>query len=835
MKFLVISNLFPPAFLGGYEIGASWICAELKRQGHEIMIWTASCAVDGRQDGFRLLPQPQDDQYRWLPSGPTFYGLDVVGGLILRNNGPDFEPVREVLRDYFRSYPKRRLERRQLIEAFAPDQILVFNPACILDPVFAELACLPSLAAVPTVALVSDDWPLKWHQNHPLVYLWREWHRLSLHEGLGAGQLEALLRELGDWLSAQGLFEFNLSPVYTHACYTSAYLRDKCQPTLLHGVPTHVIHWGLPEVDAYPRHQLAAENDRPLRLAYCGQIQPHKGLIRVLQAMTHTRRACSLVVVGDDTTDYARFCRAYILEKGLGGRVWFTGKLPADEVAPLLAKQGDLLLLPSLRGGTDGFEEPFSIVLLQGMAMGMAVAASRSGGSVEAFVEHESGVFIDPDQPESMARLIDELDENRALVSQLGQSGRKRVEEEFTIQVMVERLIGLMQKPPGRSPTVLYAVRNATIDPANSGCVRVTRRLGRLLEQRATTTFATWPAGGGRLHQLRADQAEVLSRFNGPRNGPGLQPGEEVFARPSLSARHRGTWLLLPEIMPAEDCLALVDYARRHDLRCAAIFYDSIALLQPDFCSEEIRGNHAAYMRALARCDLVIPISHFSEDCLSDFWKETGTKPAQLATVLLPGEFSGDRLATGEVCPHDNQVRILCVSTLEPRKNHLRLLAAFRMLSDLCPGIRFQLDLVGNSYAGAMEITEAIQAAAAQDDRIKWWRVVDDQKLHQLYADAHFTIYPSLIEGFGLPILESIWHERPCICSDAGVMSELAQGGGCLATNVRDERCLAQAMAMIANDEGFRRRLTQEAASRPLKTWEQYANEVLDRLNEFSP
>lgn len=835
MKILVISNLFPPAFLGGYEIGASWICGELRRRGHELMLWTGSQVADGQPSGHRILTQPRNEEYHWLPSGPTFYGLDVIGGLLLNGYDRSYDPVRELLREFIDTYPDKRAERRRLIEEFQPDQVLVFNPACILDPVFAELSCIPFLQTKPRVALVSDDWPLHWHANHPLVFLWRHWHRLRQHPPEHLGRGDRLLRALGDCLAASGAFEFGTAADYTHAAFTSTRLLEKCRPGTLHGVPTRVIHWGLPDIESYPVHPAGSDVSRPLRLAYCGQIKAHKGLIRILQAMRLTRRACSLIVIGDNSTDYARFCAAYARESGLSARVDFTGKIPAAAVVPRLAAEADLLLLPSLNGGPEGFEEPFSIVLLQGMAAGLAVAASPFGGSAEAFVEGRSGRFFDPDEPADLAQLIDELDTDRAQLTRLGTAARQHAIQHYSMEQMVDALLDFAAAPGGISPRLLYAVRNATLDPANSGCVRVTRRLGRLIERRAPVTFVSWTEESCLLQQLSSDQAEMLGRFNGPRHSLGLMPAQHFASSDFLSRRHAHGWVVLPEIMAADELSRVIAHARQEGMRTAAIFYDAIALLHPEFCNEEIRTNHAAYMRALAVCDLVIPISRFSEECLLRFWRETETLPTRVHTVLLPGEFSGARLTTGIAPASTGVVRLLCVSTLEPRKNHRRLLAAMRHLPSLCPELRFELNLVGNAYAGALDIAHEVEAAAADDDRIVWWRVVDDQCLRELYTSVHFTIYPSLIEGFGLPILESLWHERPCICSDQGVMMELAQEGGCLATNVRDELCLAQAIAMLGTDQALRERLTREAANRALKTWDQYSDEILECLHRFQP
>jgi glycosyltransferase involved in cell wall biosynthesis len=48
------------------------------------------------------------------------------------------------------------------------------------------------------------------------------------------------------------------------------------------------------------------------------------------------------------------------------------------------------------------------------------------------------------------------------------------------------------------------------------------------------------------------------------------------------------------------------------------------------------------------------------------------------------------------------------------------------------------------------------------------------------YRDCDFTVYPSLVKGFGLPIVESLWNCRPCICANFGEMAEIAKEGVCL-------------------------------------------------------
>ncbi len=110
---------------------------------------------------------------------------------------------------------------------------------------------------------------------------------------------------------------------------------------------------------------------------------------------------------------------------------------------------------------------------------------------------------------------------------------------------------------------------------------------------------------------------------------------------------------------------------------------------------------------------------------------------------------------------------------------------------------------------------------------VHWHEKVEHSFLRQLFAACDFTVYPSLVEGFGLPVIESLWFGRPCICANFGVMAENAAGGGCLTTDVRDPKALAEAMLRLAGSPELRRKLVAEAVSRPLKSWAEYAEEVI--------
>jgi glycosyltransferase involved in cell wall biosynthesis len=279
-------------------------------------------------------------------------------------------------------------------------------------------------------------------------------------------------------------------------------------------------------------------------------------------------------------------------------------------------------------------------------------------------------------------------------------------------------------------------------------------------------------------------------------------------------------WMLMPELMDAEIMGGMFAWSRRHRLRSAVIFHDAIPWLRPDL-TERDGERHARYMAKLADADLVIAVSHYSEQCLRDFWNERGITGTRLTTCLLPAEIPGQPRVRDIKKRGDGPARILCTSTLEPRKNHRALVGAFALAN-----IDAELHLAGGKFDAAPEIAEFVADTARRDPRIRWHGSLPREKVRRLYEECDFTVYPSFLEGFGLPVVESLWFARPCICASFGVMAENAADGGCLAVDVNDISQLADAITRLAHDVSLREKLAREAVSRPLRTWRDYSREV---------
>jgi glycosyltransferase involved in cell wall biosynthesis len=321
-----------------------------------------------------------------------------------------------------------------------------------------------------------------------------------------------------------------------------------------------------------------------------------------------------------------------------------------------------------------------------------------------------------------------------------------------------------------------------------------------------------------------------LARFGGPNLTAGREAGTALHLASAAAGRVDKTWLLLPEVphagRPEPPNLAVVlDYARFHGLRTAAVFYDLIPLRQPGY--EEMARAHELYARALAAADLVLAISAYSARDLERWWAEEHHDPARLPRVLalpLPEEIRGLPRVTDPVPLPERPVRFIAVGTVEPRKNQVEVIRAFARLRGRRPDLELFLDIVGGVHHSVADVVDRL---TADEERIRLHEYVSDGEMHSLVAASHATVFTSLYEGFGLPIAESLWRGKPCLCSDHGSIREIAVGGGCLMVPAADGTAIERGLEQLADDAALRQRLAEEACSRELRSWYEYGKEVV--------
>jgi glycosyltransferase involved in cell wall biosynthesis len=171
---------------------------------------------------------------------------------------------------------------------------------------------------------------------------------------------------------------------------------------------------------------------------------------------------------------------------------------------------------------------------------------------------------------------------------------------------------------------------------------------------------------------------------------------------------------------------------------------------------------------------------------------------------------------------------ILAVGTIEPRKNYPRLLAAHRLLRarrEMPPLV--VVGKVGWAYGRALDDLRA-------DPQVRQIGHVSDETLLALYRQAGVLAFPSLYEGFGLPLLEAMQEGLPALIGDVGALPELA-GGAALAVDPTDVEAIAQGLEKLIDDQDLRRRLAAAGRGRAAAyTWRGAAERTLAVLDEFA-
>ncbi|MGF1475441.1 MAG: glycosyltransferase [Geminicoccaceae bacterium] len=392
---------------------------------------------------------------------------------------------------------------------------------------------------------------------------------------------------------------------------------------------------------------------------------------------------------------------------------------------------------------------------------------------------------------------------------------------------IVADVSGSKQPCPG---PIYYSVGQTLSIPFNSGIQRVVRLLAAaLIDQGCELIPAVWDRRRGRLLPAPKDRLGHLARWHGPseQSWAAWREPEAIGGR---------AWFLSAEVWhdaPGRDLPELARFLRETGLRSAWIFHDAIPWALPGIHSRALVEAHTSYMEGLARFDHILAVSHSSRSDLLAFYERSGRgaelRADQVWTVPLSGAFPGtDRVTTPPPRrPESEPVQPLVVGTLESRKNHKTLLDAVGELANHCRR-PFEVTLIGRAESQQRLIRSRIKTLP----QVSWLPSVDDDALRRRYSACDFTVFPSVKEGFGLPIVESLWFGRPCICAHWGAMAEVAGSGGCLTTDVTDPRALAGAMRTLIEDQDRRLELAMEAVRLQPRSWSDYARDVAWCLTE---
>lgn len=246
--------------------------------------------------------------------------------------------------------------------------------------------------------------------------------------------------------------------------------------------------------------------------------------------------------------------------------------------------------------------------------------------------------------------------------------------------------------------------------------------------------------------------------------------------------------------------------------------HDLAFLVRPDLVPGALRRYlEAVVPRQIATAARVVAVS---ETTRRDLIERLGVSPDRIAVVPNGVEerfFAADPLGDGDRRRYGLPAAyLLCVGTIEPRKNHATL---FRALSRWAAGVDLPLVVVGRRGGEAGSILAEAEPLR-RDGRLVVLGYVADALLPALYAGAAATVYPSWYEGFGLPVLESLAAGVPTVTSDAPALREIG-GGATIVAPAGDAEALGAAIeeALSAGRQGQAASGARRAVARDA-TWE---------------
>lgn len=389
MKILLISNLFPPDVLGGYEILCAQVGESLKGRGHDVSALTG----------------------RW-----PIHGTETDGAS--DSHGASFPVMRRLELTASFGLPPRHTRLRRWAVARENERIT----RSVLEDLNPDVVFLWSQRHLSTGAARGVE-----HLGYPQAYTVNDDHLLGLKPRPFSRKPRAALRYLADRTLFRGITTDALR--LERCTVISEHVKGKVVRGGLKLAHARVIYQGIP-LKAFPLKSRPGEIRSPIRILYAGRLVPEKGVETLVAAVGLATEelgaeGISLAFAGEGKPGYE--VRLRKLASSSPATVEFLGKLSSDALGEAY-RDHDVLVFPS-----EG-DEAFGLTHLEAMASGLPVISTAEGGQGE-FLRHEENALVFPRKDSAgLAAAIVRLAKDSRLALALAAEGRRTVETNFTLE-----------------------------------------------------------------------------------------------------------------------------------------------------------------------------------------------------------------------------------------------------------------------------------------------------------------------------------------------------------------------------------------------------------------
>ena len=427
MRVLIVSNLYPPHYLGGYELRCAYVAGSLRRRGHDVIVLTSTYGLPAsRFKRTQVHVEQFDDVIVHRALGQYAYGVQLaLPPWTVTQARAELADARIFL---------------ELLADYQPDVINWWS----MNGLTKTLLPVPSAHGIPDVHWIEDPWMIREYGSDGEIAaaFWR-----TLWDGTwGPHVVRPVLRRLGArWEQhtiRAGIFSRDLPNRPRHVCFVSKALEQHYLDAGFHFRSSEVVRGGVPVEPFLTASRLADASGGPLRVLYAGQLSRDRGVhtaIEAIAGLDSTARAnLSLTIVGEGNPTYTAEVRSQVAALGLEDRVTFRGKVAHDEM-PAIYRAHDVLAFTSTR--PEGL--PFTMV--EAMLSGCAVLTTGSGGAMDIATAASLPLFPKEDA-RALGSLLARLSKNRAELRTIAERGQRVAQREFSADLMIDRLDHTLQR-----------------------------------------------------------------------------------------------------------------------------------------------------------------------------------------------------------------------------------------------------------------------------------------------------------------------------------------------------------------------------------------------------
>lgn len=399
MRILVISNLYPPHAIGGYEERCHQVVEGLRGRGHEVRVLTSDYKLEsGKADQPHVVRTLEINGFYGRPWQP----IHKLYGLERRNH--------------------ERLKRA--LEDFSPEIVHVWNLGGISKSLLLRLESMD----LPLVYDISDHWIARSLSGDVWLSWWNDSGSPMRSLGRNLLRWSGLRKHIEKLVPTRSYRELKFERIYFCSAYMRETTRAKGYP-VAHG---DVIYCGV-EADRFP---VKTDYGPPRRLLWVGRFAEDKDPLTAVRSIGLLRgtalEGCELHLFGRGSEDYTSQLEDCIRDLCIDSQVQFKFA-PHGELRKLYAAYDALLF-------TSNWGEPFALTPLEAMAAGLPVLLSPDGGDAELGRDGENCLLIEAANPVSIRDALLRLESLEDHGERMARTAREELLERYDMPVIVDQI-----------------------------------------------------------------------------------------------------------------------------------------------------------------------------------------------------------------------------------------------------------------------------------------------------------------------------------------------------------------------------------------------------------